>query len=317
MEIMAGETPIPTKNTLAIHPLCKGPLKDPFGKKILAKELGAWTGFTGSGVAGYYARTGTHRRYLWMDGHDSPNAYNTVQSFEWDAMNAESLLVHNAAAFRWTMAVLLALARRTGRIVQMPQLLSEEGAHYLWTVLDFAPVDDMGIDYRETNFPHNRKAWHSEATPFRSVARTALAPLKGVDKESTMYVQYPRKATGLHGDGSVEEEITKAWRFTTNTTEEQALDAWWALHTAIPEVDAAELLLVNPHFVSGYYTNLLRAKLHDKAYAPSVAETEIFAVYRRLKWCPGDPIVAKGSVVGRASAELTCHGKGHPSAAFS
>ena len=194
--------------------------------------------------------------------------------------------------------------------------LSEEGAHYLWTVMDFAPVDDMGIDYRETNFPHNKKAWHSEAVPFRSVARTALAPLKGVDKENAMYVQHAGKATGFRDDANADEGITKAWKFHNDTTETQALDAWWALHTAIPEVDHAELLLVNPHFVSGYYTKLLRAKLNDKTYTPSVAEAEIFAVFKRLKWCPGDPILVKSNVVGHASAALSCYGKGRPPSSF-
>ncbi|KAL7536056.1 hypothetical protein ACHAXR_006892, partial [Thalassiosira sp. AJA248-18] len=309
MEMMAGEHPIPTKNTIAIHTLCKGPLKKPFGKKIIAKELGAWTGFTGpSGAAGYYARTGANRRYLWMDGHDSPNTYNTVQNFEWDSMNAESLIVNHAESFRWTMAVLLSLARRTGRIFQMPKLISEEGAHYLWTVMDFEPVDEMNIDYRETNFPHNKKSWHSEANPFQSVARTALAPINSVDKESTMYVQYPNKATALRGGSSSDEGIIKAWKFDNKMSEENALDAWWALHTAIPEVDSAELLLVNPHFMSATYTSTLRSKLNRDDYTPSVAEKEIFDVYSKLKWCPGDKIVVKDHIVGRSSAELSCHG---------
>jgi hypothetical protein len=66
----------------------------PFGKKILAKELGAWTGFTGpNGDGGYYARTGERRRYLLMDGHDMPNAYSIVQNFEWPGW--ESDLFHN------------------------------------------------------------------------------------------------------------------------------------------------------------------------------------------------------------------------------
>mmetsp|Transcript_31242 Transcript_31242/g.59395 ORF Transcript_31242/g.59395 Transcript_31242/m.59395 type:complete len:785 (+) Transcript_31242:169-2523(+) len=162
-EIQAGEYLLPARSTVAVHPLCRSPLKKPWGKKMVAKELGAWFGFTGrrgaggdGGGGGYYARSGSHRRYLWMDGHDTPNAYNTVQNFEYDAMNSESLVVNHVESFRWTMATLLALARRCGRIFQMPSVTSEEGVHYLWTVLDFETVDEMGIDYRETNFPHNR-----------------------------------------------------------------------------------------------------------------------------------------------------------------
>ena len=296
MEILAGERPYPTKNTIAIHTLCSSPLKKPFGKKIMAKELGAWTGFRGpDGRGGYYARTGERRRYLWMDGHDSPNAYNTLQSFEWDAMNQESMVVNNAAAFKWTIAVLLALARRTGRIFVMPKVIAEEGAHFLWTLLDFEPVEAMDIDYRETNFPHN-----SKTTPLQSAARTALAPLREVDKEGTMYVEYPAGASA----------VTKAWTFDNTTSDGTALDAWWALHTAIPEVDSAELLLVNPHFMSAPYALNLVSKMRSNDYQPSVAEKEIMDVYAKLRWCLGDPIVDKESVIGRSSAELSCHGKG-------
>ena len=98
----------------------------PFGKKILAKELGAWYGFQGlNGDGGYYARTGERRRYLLMDGHDMPNAYNTVQNFEWAGW--ESGLFHDVGAFQWTMATLIALARRTGRTLVMPRILADHG----------------------------------------------------------------------------------------------------------------------------------------------------------------------------------------------
>lgn len=307
MEIMAGEQPIPVKNTIAIHTLCKGPLRRPFGKKILAKELGVWYG-----AGGYYSKTGTNRRYLWMDGHDSPNTYNTVQNFEWDVLDSKSFIFNDVDSFRWTMATLLALARRTGRIFQMPTLLSDLGAHYLWTIMDFEPVEEMGIDFRETNFPYNKKAWHSEAIPFQSVARTALAPIKTVDKESTMYVQYPNSK-------SAEEGTIKAWRFDDNMREEKALDAWWAMHTAIPEVDSAELLLVNPHFISWESTRRLKSKMERKKYKPTVAEKEIFDIYTKLKWCPsGDPksVVVRDDIVGRSSAERACYGKGHPYTSF-
>ena len=77
MEIMSSAHPYPTKNTIAIHTLTKSPLKKPFGKKMLAKELGAW-----NGAGGYYSAKGESRRYLMMEGHDSPNSYNTRQTFE-------------------------------------------------------------------------------------------------------------------------------------------------------------------------------------------------------------------------------------------
>ena len=269
----------------------------------MAKELGAWTGFSSNGVAGYYARSGEHRRYLWMDGHDSPSTYNLVQSFEWGLM-VESFLVDNFASLKFTMAVLLALSRRTGRIFIMPKLLGgKSGMHYLWTVLDFEPVDEMNIDYRETNFPHNKKAWSSKEDPFPSFARTALAPLLDADMERTMYVQYVRQ--------SDDDGITIAWKFDKNMTDEKALDSWWALHTAIPEVDSSELLLVNPHFISAPYVSRLLEKMSNQDYTPTVAEEEVFYVYQRLKWCKrGDPIVIHEKGVGQSSADLSCHGKG-------
>ncbi|KAL7527036.1 hypothetical protein ACHAWF_002011, partial [Thalassiosira exigua] len=262
LEIAAGERPLPSARTLAIHPLTEGPLKKPFGKKVLAKELGAWHGFVGSStqssssggsklddddVAGYYVRRGARRRYLWMDGHDSPSSYNALQSFEWDPMDAESYVVNSASAFRWTVAVLLALARRTGRTFVMPKLIGEEGAHFLWTVLDFEPVEEMGVDFRETNFPHHRRSWRSEEVPYGSVARTALAPLYDVDREGTMYVQHS-SSDEVRGSEPERDGTILAWKIVNGTRDEIALDAWWALHTAIPEMDAAELLLVNPHF---------------------------------------------------------------------
>ena len=79
------------------------------------QELGAWTGFTGpNGDGGYYARTAERRRYLWMDGHDSPSSYNMVQLPSHEPRGLE--------AVRWTMAALLALAKRTGRIFVMPKI---------------------------------------------------------------------------------------------------------------------------------------------------------------------------------------------------
>jgi len=86
-EIVAGPRPLPTTSTLAIHTLCGKPLSTPFGKKILAKELGSWYGFrsqtqANDEAAGYYVRSGRHRRYIMLDGFDSPNVYNTMQSYD-------------------------------------------------------------------------------------------------------------------------------------------------------------------------------------------------------------------------------------------
>jgi len=140
-------------------------------------------------------------------------------------------------------------------------------------------------------------------------------PTTDNNNNNTSTTHHPLDGDDNYSEGTTTTTITKAWKFNNATAEERALDAWWALHTAIPEVDSSELLLVNPHFVSAPYARKLRSKLSrsrkEKNYEPSVAEKEIFRVYERLKWCPGDKIVNKDHVVGRSSAEGSCHGKGH------
>ena len=37
-------------------------------------------------------------------------------------------------------------------------------------------LDSIGVEWRETNFPSNRKTWVNATHPFESVARTALYP---------------------------------------------------------------------------------------------------------------------------------------------
>lgn len=160
-------------------------------------------------------------------------------------------------------------------------------------MLDFETVEKIHIEFRETNFPHNKKCWYSATTPFRSVARTALAPLTSVDQEGTMYIQLPSKSI-------------QAWKFDNETSEAQALDSWWALHTAISEVDSAELILINPHFMSSKYARVLHSKMNDKNSTLSVAEQEIIAVFRELRWCLEKSIVNRDNIIGRSSAESGC-----------
>ena len=216
-------------------------------------------------------------------------------------------MFHDLNAFKYTMALLLALARRTGRIFIMPKILADHGAHYLWHILDFSTVEEMGIEYRETNFPHNPKSWRSEEVPFQSVARTAVGSIMDPDAERTMYVQLP------NNNGDPSEGAFKAWNFTDDVLESDALDTWWAMHTAIPDIDSAELLLVNPHILNDGFTLRLDGKLNRKDPSLlSIAEMEILAVYKRLKWCFDGalPIVIYENVIGRSSPEYDCFGKG-------
>ena len=102
-----------------------------------------------------------------------------------------------------------------------------------------------------------------------------------------------------------------------NMEEMQALDAWWALHTALPEVDSAEMLFVNPHFISGTYIEYLENdRRSGVTTGASVAEREIIDVFNRLRWCVdrGTPIVIYENIIGRSSPDYACHGKGKPPA---
>ena len=133
-EVIADERPIPTTETLAIHTLCGMPLLKPHGKKMIAKELGAWYGFQSNPLSpqqnyyennaavpssgGYYTRTGndsgsSYRRYIWLDGPIRTNAYSTSINNRY----------HNAQVFEWTMSILIAIARYTDRILILPPMI--------------------------------------------------------------------------------------------------------------------------------------------------------------------------------------------------
>jgi hypothetical protein len=217
-EIVADERPYASQMALAIHPLRETPLKDPHGKKMVAKEIGAWYGFRGpTGDAGYYARKGKARRYLMMDGHIL-NGYSVVMN--WEFNGGKSGIYHDARSLKWTLAVLVALARRTGRILIVPPVAKDMAMHFLWTMLDLKSVEDIGVDYRETTFLNNPKSWVSPNRPFDTVARTAMGSF---GHDGTMFVQY-RTALDI--------AETRAWKFNRTAMDQvDALDTWWSLHT--------------------------------------------------------------------------------------
>lgn len=61
---------------------------------------------------------------------------------QYHVMDSESLLVDNVNALRWTMATLLSLARRTGRIFIMPKVIAADGV---------SSLKIMSSYFRETN----------------------------------------------------------------------------------------------------------------------------------------------------------------------
>ena len=162
-QIVADERPVASEDTLAIHTLCGAPLRNPHGKKMIAKELGAWYG-----SGNYYY--GKHNRYLWLDGH-TWNGFSMAMS--WPGFDPWESYHHIELLF-WSIAATVALARRTNRIWVMPKILNDAGIHFLWTFLDMSSIEALQVDVRETNFPVNPKAWHSPSVPFDPVARTAV-----------------------------------------------------------------------------------------------------------------------------------------------
>ena len=326
-EIVASERPYASSLAIAIHPLRESPLKDPHGKKMLAKEMGAWYGYRRGSTtreesstedkdeqAGYYHRQGVkNRRYLWMDGH-LLNGYSDVMNFEFDPNEAG--LYHNTDNLKWTMAALLALARRTGRIFILPRMLQGRGIHFLWNHLDLESVEQLGIDYRETSFPNNPKAWSSSNVPFETVARTALGDLK---KDGTMFVE---TSHFRETDGAADSKTIQAWKFVPDTNATQpmdqtdAVDAWWALHTILPEVDTAELLLANTHFLNMHYHRPLSGRARKRDIFPDSetgrgrAEFEIASVYHKLRWCLSKDDNPPDKVVGVIKSSDDCYGRG-------
>jgi hypothetical protein len=131
-DIAADQRPTPTHETMAIHTLCHTPLLNPHGKKMLARELGVYYGFTtepksyfavgvdDSGFqqsvvesAGYYTRIGDrHRRYVALDGPSRTNFYSMCP----DEIH------NNAVAFQWTVTMLMVIARWSNRILILPQV---------------------------------------------------------------------------------------------------------------------------------------------------------------------------------------------------
>ena len=209
------------------------------------------------------------------------------------------------------LAISIALARRTNRIWVMPKILDERGVQLLWTILDLKAVEnELGVDVRETNFPADPRTWKSPEEPFSPVARAAM------DGTWKLYAQ--RDASALDADGSWKDEIL-TWdlrKISLNGT--NPFDAYFALHSVLPELDQAELLL------SGLPAGLdlfrpLKAKYRKIANGvdlkTSPAEKEIFEVWNLLRWCkpankdkmnPGD----EHNTAGRTVAPWDCYGRG-------
>lgn len=280
--IASDVRPLVVEGNLAIHTLCGAPLRNPHGKKMVAKELGAWYG-SGS----YYGKS---NRYLWLDGH----AWSGLSmAISWPGFGPWELY-HDYGQLQWIIAATLALARRTGRIWVMPKMLFDDGVRFTWTLLDMESVESLGIEVRETNFPVNRKAWHNASTPFWPVARTA------VGWEGKIFVQ-PR-ADSITTSGDI-----LAWNSSAYAgSMESMFDAWFAIHTVIPELVNAQVLLAGlPASRHEFYNLQSKMRSEDNL---TIAEGEIVNVWKQLRWCP----VETAPPAVRFVADSDCYLMGKP-----
>lgn len=274
--IVSSEWIIPTEETIAVHPLCGAPLRDPHGKKWVAKELGAWYGYRSpNGIGGYYHRQGNYRRYLWMDGR-ALGGYSMVQG---DAETGGWGRYHDERSFRFTIATVVALARRTHRILVLPKIIRDRGVYLLWTELDLKSLENL-VEFRETNYFSNFKSWHSPTVPVVSVARTALGG------NGHLFAEY--------------NNVVKTWKA---PDVQSGIDVLFAAATEIPEIAEAEALLFNPHFVEPSYLD----RLIFTQGRSSNMEKEIMTIYEQLKWCNNLPADNVASVT---VSEWDCYGKG-------
>ena len=235
--IAASEWPRFTIGTIAIHPLSTVPLTGPHGKVQIAKELGVYYG-----SYGYYSSEG---RYLWLDRFDN-SYFMELSSLEHHGQDL------NYENMKWTIATLIAIAKRTNRIWVVPKIQADIGRQFLWQILDLKSVEELGVEVRETSFLNNPKL-----SEFLSVSRTAVG-------EGRIFWQ-------------TDDKDPKVWK----TNENDSIDTWFSLLDRIE----SNALLVNPHVVdSDWLYRFPKEKSNDNLDL-TPTEIEIYEVYSNLKWC--------------------------------
>ncbi len=316
-EIVADERPTTMRKTLAIHTLNNRPLQAPHGKKMNAKELGVYYGFRshpkGTPIGnptsgGYYDRSGEKRRYLWLDSELRNNLYSI----------SEPNHFHMKGVFEWTMAILIAIARKTNRILVLPQVFDsghDSGIYFAWSLMDYSGVSEI-VDFRETNFLNNPKAWRNggidtDQWPFESVVNTAI--FEAVDQNNTIsiYTQVSNRST------IVSKNVWKS----AERDDLQWLDAWIGSLSAIPELDSAEVLLVNPDLLMETHKHdsfrwrlrkrrqIIEAKARKPENSPSIGifTQEVLEIHNLLGWCWNDGF---RHTANKISASDSCYGVG-------
>jgi hypothetical protein len=125
-------------------------------------------------------------------------------------------------------------------------------------------LQDLGVEFRETNFPSNRKSWFRSDLPFSSIARVALYP------NGKLFLQTSNKTElEMNMNGEIQ-----GW----DIEDEKALylDVLFALLSRV-DVDNTEALFINPSELS---------ELVNFAEEKAPALNKVQHVYRReLRWC--------------------------------
>ena len=277
--VVSSMYPVPTEGTVALHTLADMPLKGPFGKQMVAKELGAWYGFgKTTSRAGYYHREDEYRRYLLLENSGTRGGQSFIQRQGY----------HNPATFHRQIAILATLAKVTNRILILPQVLGDFHAQPLWLYLDMESFDKLDITYRETNFVYNKKSWYSPTNPFRSV--TQMSTVESLDEIQLLTTTMAEE--GYVAAASVSDRIPRSV-----LKVDDPLMAFLKVAVEHPKAKTSEALFVNLSYFQGGHGSSDAVK----------------KVYDSLSWCEwgiGPASKHNGVSATHVGSTNHCYGKG-------
>ncbi len=277
--VVSSMYPVPTEGTVALHTLADMPLKGPFGKQMVAKELGVWYGFgKTTSRAGYYHREDEYRRYLLLENSGTRGGQSFIQREGY----------HDPSSFHRQIAILATLAKATNRILILPQVLGDYHAQPLWLYLDMESLEKLDIMYRETNFVYNKKSWWSHTNPFRSV--TQMSTVESLDEIQLLTTTLAEE--GYTTAASVSDRIPRSV-----LKVDDPLLAFLKVASEHPKAKMSEALFVNlSYFQGGNGTSDAVQKVYDS-----------------LSWCEwGIGPSSKHNAVSatRVGSTNHCYGKG-------
>ena len=269
---VASTHPIITQDTAFVHTLGNVPLDSQEGKKIQSKELGAWHGLgSPPGDAVLLRCFGARRPHEYHELDGSP--LNGISLCERDGY-------HNGRIAKARVAVLLALAAYTGRVLLLPRVVVDYHQYFLWTFLDLKSVG-YGVEWRETNFPSNPRSWKNGTHAFGSSARVSLQK----HAVGTMTAAGPRWAAPPKGGALAD-----------------------LLAAALKPHDGAELLLVDLAFADERFVSTLANCESEQACERRGIPWELVQLYRKLRWC-GQSIDLE-RLAAKSFQGWDCFGKG-------